>query len=180
MTKPSKTERKEARRHERQAEHLRAARRRMLRRSLKQGAVALAVLAVIGGAAWYVASRPPVVEADVVSRSGLHRHAELRILIKGKEQDIPANVGIGAVHRPVHTHDPDGVIHLEFESLVLRDDLRLGKFFESWGRRFDRDCIFEYCNGPDGTLRMFVNGAENQEFERYEMRDRDRIEITYR
>lgn len=142
--------------------------------------MALAVVAAIGGAAWYAASRPQIVEADVVSRSGLHRHARLRIFIEGKARDIPANIGIGVVHRPVHTHDPDGVIHLEFEGLVLRDDLRLRAFFESWGERFDGGCIFGYCNGPDGTVRMFVNGAENQEFERYVLKDGDNIEITYR
>jgi len=183
MTELSKTKRKELKRQERDAERERTMRRRTLKRSLRWGSIALALLAVlagIGGGAWYVSSRPPIVEAEVVSRSGLHRHSNLRIFIKGKVRDIPANVGIGAVHRPVHTHDPDGVIHLEFDGLVTLDDLRLREFFASWGERFDRNCIFEYCNGPDGTVKMFVNGEENQEFERYVMRDGDKIEITYR
>jgi len=180
MTGPSKTQRKEARRQEREAELQRTARRRTRQRLLKRGVMALVVVAAIGGAAWYAASRPPIVEADIVSRSGLHRHASLRIFIKGETRDIPANVGIGVVHRPVHTHDPDGTIHLEFNGLVLRDDLRLSAFFESWGERFDRDCVFQYCNGPDGTVKMLVNGEESREFERYVLKDGDKIEITYR
>jgi len=137
----------------------------------------LAALGAIGGIGWYLATRPP---AEVVSRSGLHWHAELRIYIKGKPQDIPANIGIGVVHNPIHTHDPNDVVHLEFKGLVTIDDLRLREFFKAWGKRLDRDCIFEYCNGPNGTVRMLVNGEENREFERYVMGDGDRIEITYR
>jgi len=180
MTRLSKTERKQLKRQETQTEHLRTARLRTLRRFLKTGAIVLAALGAVGSAAWYIASRPPIVASEIVSRSGLHRHAELRISIKGKTQDIPANIGIGVVHYPIHTHDPNDVIHLEFNGLVTIDDLRLRNFFRAWGKRFDGNCIFQYCNGPDGSVKMFVNGEENQEFGRYVMRDMDRIEITYR
>jgi len=177
MNQLSKTGRKELRRQEKQAERERTARRRTLKRLLGTGAVVLAASGAVGGIAWYIATRPP---AEVVSRSGLHWHAGLRIVIKGKRWDPPANVGIGVVHNPVHTHDPDGVVHLEFKGLVTTEDLRLSEFFRAWGERFDRDCILEYCNGAGGTVRMFVNGEENREFERYMMKDRDKIEITYR
>jgi len=180
MNQLSKTERKELRRQERQAERERTARWRTLERFVTRGAIALAALGAMGGIAWYVASRPAILKEEIVSRSGLHWHSELRIYTKGKSQEIPANIGIGIVHNPVHTHETGGPIHLEFEGLVTIDDLRLREFFKAWGKRLDRDCIFEYCNGPDGTVRMFVNGEENREFERYVMKDGDRIEITYR
>jgi hypothetical protein len=181
MTQSSKTERKALRRRAKQAERERTVRRRTLRRLVTTGAVALAGLGAIGGVAWYVVTSPSIAKEEIVSRSGLHWHSELRILVKGKQQDIPANIGIGLVHNPIHTHEGGGTIHLEFQrGLVTIGDLRLRQFFKAWGRRFDRDCIFEYCNGPEGAVRMFVNGKENQEFEHYVMKDGDKIEITYR
>ncbi len=176
----SKTERKELRRQEKQAERQRAARSQTLQRFLKTGAVVLVALGAMGGIAWYIATRPPTVEAEVVSRLGLHRHVDLRITIKGKMQDIPANIGIGVRHNPVHTHDRDSVIHLEFEGVVTTDDLRLREFFRAWGKRFNENCIFEYCNGSDGKVTMLVNRVENREFENYVMKDKDVIEIQYR
>ncbi|MGH9782986.1 MAG: hypothetical protein ACRD88_02270 [Terriglobia bacterium] len=176
----SKTERKELKRQEKQAERQRTTRRRTLRWFLKTGAIVLAAFGAMGGITWYIATRPPIVEADVVSRLGLHRHVELRITIKGMQQDIPENLGIGVQHNPIHTHDRDGVIHLEFQGFVTMDDLRLREFFKVWGKRFNRNCIFEYCNGPDGNVTMLVNGVENREFESYVMKDKDNIEIRYR
>jgi hypothetical protein len=180
MSQLSKTGRKELRRQEKQAERQRTTRQRTLRRALKAGAFVLAVVGAAGSIIWYVASTPTIAEADVVSRSGLHRHVQITIVINGKVQDIPANIGIGVRHNPIHTHDRDSVIHLEFEGFVTIDDLRLREFFTVWGKQFSRDCIFDNCNGPDGSVKMLVNGAENQEFERYVMKDKDVIEITYR
>jgi len=179
MNQSSKTERKELRHQEKQAERQRTTRRRTLRRFLKTGAVVLAAFGAVGGVAWYIATRPSIVETEVVSRLGVHRHLELRISIKGKTQDIPANLGIGLLHIPIHTHDRDGVIHLEFQGFVTVDDLRLREFFRVWGKRFNKTCIFESCNGPDGNVKMLVNGKENQEFESYVMKDNDTIEIRY-
>jgi hypothetical protein len=181
MIQSSKTERKALKRQAKQAERERTARRRTLRRLLTIGAIALAGPGAIGGIAWYVVTRPSIAKEEIVSRSGLHWHSELRIFVKGKEQDLPANIGVGLVHNPIHTHERGGPIHLEFQrGLVTIGDLRLREFFKAWGKRFDRDCIFEYCNAPEGAVRMFVNGNENQEFERYVMKDGDKIEIAYR
>ncbi len=180
MTQLSKTERKELRRQEKQAERQLTTRRRTLRRFLKTGAIVLAAFGAMGSIAWYIATKPPIVEAEVVSQSGLHRHVELRISIKGKTQDIPANLGIGVRHNPIHTHERDGVVHLEFQGFVTMDDLRLREFFKVWGKRFNGNCIFNYCNGPDGNVTMLVNGVENRDFENYVMKDKDMIEIRYR
>jgi len=101
----------------------------------------------------------------------------------------PVRIGIGAVHNPMHTHEEDHVIHMEFQGRVTKDDLTLGRFFKVWKREFNANCIFsaeggsasgrEYCNGSEGTLKMLVNGQENSEFEQYQMKDKDEIEIRY-
>lgn len=68
---------------------------------------------------------------------------------------------------------------MQFSGLAKKDDIRLGRFFEVWGKKFIKDCIFDQCNSQEGKLKMFVNGIENFEFENYIMRDRDRIEIIF-
>lgn len=115
-------------------------------------------------------------EGDVISRNGIHWHPQLSILIKGKQQEIPANLGIGAVHQPVHTHDSSGTLHLEIGGVVTRDKIKLGNFFRIWGKKFSSECVIDECGGK---VTMLVNGKENTEFENYLMKDKNNIEIRY-
>ena len=114
----------------------------------------------------------PVPELDIVSRQAFHWHSELAIYVKGEKQDIPANIGIGAVHQPVHTHnDSDkGIIHLEFQGLARKQDVALGQFFKNWGKDM-------WSFGTN--VKMTVNGKENTEYENYAMQDKDKIELRY-
>lgn len=144
---------------------------------------ALIALLLVGGGwlLWrFIASLPDIKAEDIISRDGIHWHPELAIVIKGKKQEISANIGIGGAHAPMHTHEADGVIHLERSGLIVRQHTRLGEFFRIWGKTFTQDCIFEHCNGPDGTVTMTVNGAPNEEYGDYEMKDGDKIEIRYK
>lgn len=121
-----------------------------------------------------------VPEDQVISRSGIHWHPKLTILIKDQKQEITPNIGIGgAVHHPIHTHDNSGTLHLEVKGLVTKDEIRVANFFDIWGKQFNSNCIFDKCNGTDGTVKMTVNSQENKEFENYEMKDGDDIEIKY-
>jgi len=138
------------------------------------------IVAVVFGGGWLIFRGGGSTEAvEIISRNGLHWHPEIRIRIHGEETVIPPNIGIGAVHAPIHTHDSDNIIHLEFSGIVGDSNLRIGEFFHIWGKEFSQTCIFDNCNGPDGTLRMLVNGEPNLEFDRYVMKDGDRIEIIY-
>ena len=134
-----------------------------------------------GYAVWFFVSQTSVSAPEIISRSGLHWHADLTINIFGESQDIPAGIGLEKLpHKPIHTHDRDSIIHMEFSGLVREDDLRLGQFFRIWGKTFSKDCIFDKCTGPEGKLTMLVNGKENFEFENYLMRDGDKIEIIFK
>src|SRR3989344_4047444 len=116
---------------------------------------------IILGFGWYLSSRPGQPESDIISRKGIHWHTELKVSILGEVQKIPAGIGFGVNEMPVHTHETDGVIHLEFSGLVRNNDIRLGRFFTIWGKQFNKDCIFDKCSGPEGQLKMLVNGREN-------------------
>lgn len=115
----------------------------------------------------------------IISRNGIHWHSELSIYINGVEQEIPANIGIGARHQPIHTHDASGVIHLEFQGIVKKEDTALGKFFKTWSKQFNQNCIFDFCNNENKKIKMLVNGKENTEFENYRMQNNDKIEIRF-
>ncbi|MFZ2300172.1 MAG: hypothetical protein WAW00_03495 [Candidatus Moraniibacteriota bacterium] len=147
-----------------------ALRKERLKKMMKWSVGILLVAGSIGALAWYVVTRPPVSEDEIISRKGIHWHSELAIYVKGVKQDIPADIGIGTVHQPVHTHDASGTIHLEFPGLTRRQDTTLGQFFKNWGKNSD----------DFGQLTtMKVNGEENIEFMDYHMRDTDKIELRF-
>lgn len=135
-------------------------------------------LLVVGFIVW-LATLPRVPESEIISNTGIHYHTNLAIIIKGENISVPKDIGIGAVHNPVHTHETDGVIHLEFSGVVKKEDTTLGKFFEIWGKDFSEGSIMGHKTGEGGAVKMKVNGAENTEFENYLMKDGDKIEIIY-
>ncbi len=175
----SKRERRELRRQRRSEEQNREQRKKTGRKIGRLLVIILPIAGLLGVLIWWAANQKPIPEEDIITRSGLHWHPHLSIVIKGKEETIPANIGIGAIHKPIHTHDPDNVLHLEMTGRVTKDDTRLGAFFKIWGKQFSSTCIFDYCNGSDGSVKMLVNGTENTQFDQYEMHDGDRIEIRY-
>ncbi len=125
-----------------------------------------------------------------IPSGSVHWHPKLTIIIDGKKQPIPTDIGvrIGRVvdtrlsemgMSPTHTHENDGTIHLEnLNPSSKPETTSLGYFFYAWKKTFNQNCIFEYCTDK-GTLQMFVNGKEHMEFERYLMKDKDDIKIEY-
>ncbi len=116
---------------------------------------------------------------DIIARAGIHWHPHLAIRIRGEEVAIPAGIGLDGAHLPVHTHDPDGIIHLEFSGTVREGDIQLKRFFEIWGKSFSRECVLDACASEGGAVKMFVNGTPSEEYGEYIMRDGDQIEIIY-
>lgn len=141
------------------------------------GIILVVAVLVVGGSWWSksMASK----DSNVLATRGLHWHPELEIYIKGEKQEIAQNVGLGAVHNPMHTHDDLPLIHMEFGGRVTLQDSRLGNFFQIWGKEFSSQQIFDHKNGSEGAVTMTVNGVENTEFENYHMRDGDKIVIRY-
>lgn len=144
------------------------------------GTVIGSLLFIVG--AYFLVSRsnkPPVPKEQIVAENGLHWHPTLSISIKGQKQEIPKDIGIGAVHQPIHTHDTTGTLHMEMQGLITKQDTRLGNFFKTWGKEFSSTQIFDKINGPGGKVKMLVNGKENADFANYLMKDGDKIEIRY-
>lgn len=131
----------------------------------------LVAVLLVGGAWW--SKNLQTNDSGIVSHSGLHWHPRLEIYVKGVKQEIPAGIGLGAIHLPMHTHTedaPQGVIHLEFSGTVRSGDLMLKQFFSTWGK--DIRSFGE-------TMRMSVNGVENTDYENYVLQDGDVVELRY-
>lgn len=175
----TKKERKFLKRQQKEKERLNRRRQRKLKKLLWTIILALIIGGGVLALVWFLVTRPPIPESEIISKEGIHRHIELSISILGQKQGIPDNIGLGIVEQPIHTHEKDRIIHLEFSGLVKKDDIKLGRFFKIWGETFNKDCIFDKCNGPEGQLKMFVNKELNYEFENYIMQDEDKIEIIF-
>lgn len=136
--------------------------------------VIIAILVLALGLIWWAKTNQTEqvasVDSNILAVRGLHTHPELKIFVKNEQIEIPQNVGIGAVHQPMHTHDDAPIIHLEYPAKVTREDTRLGKFFTVWGKDFR-----EFGQ----NVTMTVNGESNTEYENYEMKDGDKIELHY-
>ena len=141
---------------------------------------------LLGGVGLFVmrsgAEQLPPPKSEVLSENGLHWHPQIEIFIKGEKQEIPVNIGIGSAYAAfagfdlgmqmtaMHTHDANGIIHLEFPGLVTKEDTKLGNFFAIWGKDFR-----EFGS----SVTMTVNGEANSELENYQMKDGDNIELRY-
>ncbi len=166
---------------------------------LKYGLLALVIVAVVGGffaftnqsqgvgsTGDFLAQNAPVdisyALAEYNSKNQLHWHPELTIRINGQAQIIPANIGLTpTVHQPVHTHETDNVLHWEIfpPKTPTEQNMRLGYFFQIWGRKFNSQCILDSCGNEEKSVKMFVNSQPNTDFENYLVHDGDKIEIEY-
>ena len=93
---------------------------------------------------------------------------------------VPANIGLaGAVHNPIHTHETDNIIHLEFEGKVKKSDTNLGKFFDLWGKEWTATSFMGLPIDATHTLTMKVDGAPSTEYGNLLMKDKQEIELIY-
>ena len=98
----------------------------------------------------------------------LHWHPELKILVDGEAEEIPADLGLeGSCRRPIHTHDTTGIIHVEAQ--VARDYL-LGEFFGLWDKTIERE-------GYD--VVMTVDEKPSLELGNLVMKDGQKIVLNY-
>ncbi|MEP7041109.1 MAG: hypothetical protein ABI864_05990 [Chloroflexota bacterium] len=119
---------------------------------------------------------------DKVEHLTTHLHAHLHVFVDGQAVVIPAGIGIavslkgvkdeptpdGTEHfysvstcevaclSPLHTHQPDGVIHEESPE-TNHPPYTLGQFFTEFGVRLDANCVGEFCR-PDALIHVYLDG----------------------
>ena len=84
-----------------------------------------------------------------------HIHQHLDIFVNGKKVAVPAAIGINdsAYITELHTHAPDGIIHIEAPS---NKHYTLGDFFAEWGVFLSNKCVGAYCDG----YKWYINGKQ--------------------
>lgn len=171
----SRKEQKERLRRERLEQEKAIARQQRRARRLRIAAVAGAAVVVAGVLAavrpWEQSPPEPFTydEAGLAKRiadAGLreggseHVHPKLSVRVRDKTIGVPANMGVGAVHAPMHTHEPDGVMHIEGEP-----DPTLKEFMAIWGVRLTPRQLGPYTSNDRERVRMWVQKPGAKRFE---------------
>jgi hypothetical protein len=97
------------------------------------------------------------IRCEAMEGTVLHIHQHLAIFDHGKPVGIPEDVGrplAGACFYWLHTHTPDGIIHIEAPAFRT---FTLGEFFDVWGQPLSVTAA-----GPirfkKGALHTFLDG----------------------
>jgi hypothetical protein len=121
-------------------------------------------------------------EASGLPQSGseaYHIHALMRVYVNGKQQPVPANIGIdpsGQFLAALHTHDTSGIIHMESDSFY---PFTLGQFFDIWGVKFTNTQLGAYYNQGQNTVQVYVNGKKIPDPVNYKLKRHDTIVVAY-
>jgi hypothetical protein len=99
------------------------------------------------------------ISCDAQEGQRIHIHQHLAIIDRGREVTVPQYIGIPQGGRCIywlHTHTPDGIIHVEAPS---DRSFTLGDFFAVWGQPLDRTRAASALATKGASLRAWVNGA---------------------
>jgi hypothetical protein len=98
------------------------------------------------------------ISCDAQEGQRMHIHQHLVIIDKGKPVPIPENVGQPPGKRCIywlHTHTPDGVIHIE---APLNRSFTLGDFLKVWGQPLSPTQAASASAAKGDKLKVWVNG----------------------
>lgn len=93
--------------------------------------------------------------------TGEHYHAHVDILVDGKPAPVPVNIGVDPSSggmSAMHTHSPDGLIHIEAET--KGQTYTLGQLFTQWNVRLSSKQMGSLTTGSENTLSAYVDGKE--------------------
>jgi len=122
-------------------------------------------------------TREVALTCDPEMAQGFHVHPILKIVVNGEQVPIPETIGIRETCMTVlHTHTPDGVIHVESPE---KRDFTLADFFAVWEKPFSKDEILSYQTDAAYRIVVTVDGVEVDTFENTVLRDGERIVIRY-
>ncbi|MBI1972607.1 hypothetical protein HYS50_01225 [Candidatus Woesearchaeota archaeon] len=120
-----------------------------------------------------------------------HIHADWKIYINGKALDLSdkAHMERMKMNAPVSSfiHVDSGNKSPEKTGDVLHmhaTGVPLWIFFESLRMKFDKNCLVletgeKFCSNEQKTLKFYVNGIPNEEWENYVFKDGEKILISY-
>jgi hypothetical protein len=100
---------------------------------------------------------------ETMEQFGMHVHTHVALFVNGKQIEIPKYIGLtpganGGCLYWLHTHNPDGIIHVEAPQLQSPKGgpYTLGMLFDIWGQPLNPTQIATY----KGPVTAYVNGAK--------------------
>jgi|SRR3989344_1463116 len=138
------------------------------------------IIAVIGAAVVYL----PKNNNDNVglgAYGSAHIHADLAVYINGTQLSFNDNRYFAGDLRDKYAHllSPyDSLIHIRATGITI------GYFMKSIDIPFNSTCITDkngerLCNDDTNTLKFYVKGEENPAYDKYIIKDQDKILISY-
>lgn len=134
-------------------------------------AVIVAALLIIGLAAVAIYSaRNPTSSSGANSIDGVtcqseqlsvHYHAHVSIIDGGNTLALPAGIGIDDTHQClywIHTHNSDGIVHIEAPKSAATRKFNLGNLFDIWGKPLDSTHVGATTLTKDQKLVVYVDG----------------------
>ena len=104
-----------------------------------------------------VDTTPKILDVCVTHSDSInHYHPWIYIKINGEVVNIPENTGVTEeCMYPVHTHSPDGKLHIELpNSNPLK--IKVEDFFTVWGTEFNENQILDYSTDENHEIVMTV------------------------
>jgi len=94
-----------------------------------------------------VAGPPPLEQCIPSENMAFHYHSKINATLNGEPFIVPTNIGLTpSCVKPLHTHDTDGVIHIEFVKPVR---FTLGNFIKLWGIDLNQYDFKIFAKGTD-------------------------------
>jgi hypothetical protein len=92
-----------------------------------------------------------------------HVHARLVVVVDGVEVVVP-QVGVDLdtmTAAPVHTHGPDGILHVEADEAHVDREITVADFLSVWGMGREAPALCRSFTGtPECTVSVSVDGDE--------------------
>ncbi len=113
----------------------------------------------------------------------IHYHADFAIYLNGQRYNFFQEKYMSTQNKSfsnfAHLHDLKGnIIHKHASGITL------GFFLDTLEMKLDQRCLVlddgtPYCNEGSKELKFYVNGKQNDEFDRYDIQDEDKILLSY-
>jgi hypothetical protein len=126
------------------------------------GAAVLILVAALGAGKSSAAGQPiDGIKCESNEQLAVHYHAHLSIVVAGNESVLPAGIGIDNTDQCLywmHTHQTDGVVHIEAPKSAATRKFTLGNLFDVWKKPLDSTHVGDTTIGSGQKLEIFVDG----------------------
>ncbi|MBI3412967.1 MAG: C2H2-type zinc finger protein [Candidatus Aenigmarchaeota archaeon] len=144
----------------------------------KTKAVLYALILIAGVAAAYAIMSSLSTGPRIGSVGSTHEHVDFKIYIEGKPIDF-SQQKYQVAAQYVHVEGGvGGVVHKHATGVTFRDFLKTVNM-DMESKCFKSDNNKNYCDENGETLKFYLNGKLNDKFESYELRDLDKVLISY-